>query len=186
MLFQLRLKLRRTCLKRQVCMHHACITAGSVTILRSRRRHRSETAERAARDRGPSADSHAEPARAAPLRAVPAETRCRAVRSYGPRPHVPHRRRRGRHRYPLVSRREPKKSIFAPRGAFGRSGAMFTGGRIRDPMPSDTPAPFPHTVRGRPDHRSASAVPVLTVGAGGSKRVEVHCKTLVPKLLINW
>ena len=39
--------------------------------------------------------------------------------------------------------------------------------RIRDPMPSGTLTPFPHTMRGRPDHRSASAVPVLTVGAGG-------------------
>ena len=54
MLFQLRLKLRRTCLKRHVCMHHACMTAGSIAILRSRRRHASETVERAARDRGPS------------------------------------------------------------------------------------------------------------------------------------
>ena len=59
---------------------------------------------------------------------------------------------------------------------------MFTGGRIRDPMPSDTPAPFPHTVRGRPDHRSASAVPVLTVGAEGRvvECVEVHSKTPTP------
>ena len=48
-----------------------------------------------------------------------------------------------------------------------RGGAMITGGRNRDPMPSGTPTPFPHTMRGRPDHRSASAVPVLTVGAGG-------------------
>ena len=63
MRFQLRLKLRRTCLKRQVCMHHTCMTAGSIAILRSRRRHRSETAERTAGDRGPSgpsADSHAD------------------------------------------------------------------------------------------------------------------------------
>ena len=99
--------------------------------------------------------------------AAPAEARCRAVHPYGPRPHVPHRRRRGRHRYPLISRRESKRSIFAPRGAFGCGAAMITGGRIRDPMPSGTLTPFPHTMRGRPDHRSASAVPVLTVGAGG-------------------
>ena len=164
-----RLKFARTCLKRQVCMHHACMTAGSIAILRSRRRHASETVECVARGRGPSADSHAVPARAAPLRAAPAETRCRAVRPYGPRPHgpQPHRRRCGRHRQPLVSRREPKSSIFAPRGTFGRGGAMFTGGRNRDPMPSGTLTPFPHTMRGRPDRRSASAVPVLTVGAGG-------------------
>jgi hypothetical protein len=45
MRFQLRLKLRRTFLKRQVCMHHACKTAGSIAILRSRRRHASETVE---------------------------------------------------------------------------------------------------------------------------------------------
>ena len=66
-----------------------------------------------------------------------------------------------------MSSQLPKRSIFAPRGAFGRGRAMFTGGRNRDPMPSGTPTPFPHTMRGRPDHRSASAVPVLTVGAGG-------------------
>ena len=66
-----------------------------------------------------------------------------------------------------MSSQLPKRSIFAPRGAFGRGGAMFTGGRIRDPMPSGTLTPFPHTMRGRPDRRSASAVPVLTVGAGG-------------------
>ena len=60
-----------------------------------------------------------------------------------------------------------EKSISAPRGAFGRGGAMITGGRNRDPMPSGTLTPFPHTMRGRPDRRSASAVPVLTVGAGG-------------------
>eukprot|EP00966_Prymnesium_polylepis_P301227 6960291-Prymnesium_polylepis.1 len=74
------------------------MTAGSIAILRSRRCHRSETALGAAQDRGPSADSHAVPARAAPLRVAPAATRCRAVRSYGPRLHVPHRRHRGRHR----------------------------------------------------------------------------------------
>eukprot|EP00966_Prymnesium_polylepis_P076813 1780330-Prymnesium_polylepis.1 len=44
---------------------------------------------------------------------------------------------------------------------------MTTKGRNRDPTPSGTPAPFPHTMRGRPNRRSASAVPVLTVGAGG-------------------
>ena len=48
--------------KRQVCMHHACMTAGSIAILRSRRRHASETVESVARDCGPSADSHAMPA----------------------------------------------------------------------------------------------------------------------------
>ena len=68
---------------------------------------------------------------------------------------------------PLVSRREPKRSIFAPRGAFGCGDAMTTRGRNRDPMPNGTLTPFPHTMRGRPDRRSASAVPVLTVGAGG-------------------
>ena len=67
----------------------------------------------------------------------------------------------------LMSPRELKRSIFAPRGAFGRGDAMTTRGRNRDPMPSGTLTPFPHTMRGRPDRRSASAVPVLTVGAGG-------------------
>ena len=66
-----------------------------------------------------------------------------------------------------MSSQWPKRSIFAPRGTFGRGGAMFTGGRNRDPMPSGTLTPFPHTMRGRPDRRSASAVPVLTGGAGG-------------------
>ena len=96
-------------------MKHACMMSKSIDILRSRRPHAFETVESVARDRGPSADSHAVPARAAPLRAAPAETRCRAVHPYGPRPHGPHRRRCGRHRQPLVSRREPKSSIFAPR-----------------------------------------------------------------------
>ena len=162
-----------TCLFRQFCLsfnrrwNSMLLTAGSIAILRSRRRHASETVECVARDRGPSADSHALPARAAPLRAAPAETRCRAVRPYGPRPLVPYRRHRGRHRQSVVSPQWPKRSIFAPRGAFGRGGAMFTGGRIRDPMPSGTLTPFPHAMRGRPDHRSASAVPILTGGAGG-------------------
>ena len=71
----------------------------------------------------------------------------------------------GSHSFAIESPK--KRSIFAPRGAFGRGDSMFTGGRIRDLMPSDTLTPFPHTMRGRPDHRSASAVPVLTVGARG-------------------
>ena len=66
-----------------------------------------------------------------------------------------------------MSSQLPKRSIFAPRGAFARGGAMITGGRNRDPMPSGTPEAFPRDMRGRPDHRSASAGPVLTVGAGG-------------------
>ena len=48
-------------------------------------------------------------------------------------------------------------------------------------MPSDTPAPFPHTMRGRPDHRSASAVPVTIRGscAGlGLKRARVCTRKL--------
>ena len=65
-----------------------------------------------------------------------------------------------------MSPQRPKRSIFASRGAFGRGDSMFTGGRNRDPMPSGTLTPFPHTMRGRSDRRSASAVPVLTVGAG--------------------
>ena len=168
--FGVRLKLRGTFLKRQVCMHHACMTAGSIAILRSRRPHASETVERVARGRGPSGDSHAVPARAAPLRATlrgSAETRCRAVRSYGPRPHGSYGRHRGRHRRVVYEAGGRIWTHWVPRGAFGRGDAMFTGGRNRDPMPSGTPAPSPHTMRGRPDHRSASAVPVLTVGAGG-------------------
>ena len=61
-----------------------------------------------------------------------------------------------------MSSQLPKRSIFAPRGAFGRGGAMFTGGRNRDPMPSGTLTPFPHTMRGRPDHRSR-------LGIGGAR-----------------
>ena len=73
-----------------------------------------------------------------------------------------------------MSSQWPKRSIFAPRGAFGRGDAMFTGGRNRDPMPSGTPTPFPHTMRGRPDHRSASAVPILTDAVG--QGVKSSCK----------
>ena len=122
MLFLPRLKLRGTCLKRQVCMHHACMTAGSIAILRSRRRHASETVESVARDRGPSADSHAVPARAAPLRAAPAETRCRAVRSYGPRPHGPCGRHRGRHRH----------VVYEPATAYGSRWLTTTRGEARN------------------------------------------------------
>ena len=69
----------------------------------------------------------------------------------------------------LMSPQWPKRSIFAPRGAFGCGcgGAMITGGRNHDPMPSCTPTSFPHGMPSGPDHRSASAVPVLTGGAGG-------------------
>ena len=123
------------------------------------------------------AASHAESARAAPLRSrtdrdpMPRVTFIRSATSRSPIGDVA-----VGIGSPLVSRREPKRSFLTPKGAFGRGGAMFTEGRIRDPMPSDTPAPFPHAVRGRPDHRSASAVPVLTGGAGGQNRVlEVHC-----------
>ena len=95
----------------------------SIDILRSRRRHASETVESVARDRGPSADSHAEPARAAPLRAVPAETRRRAVRSYY-RP-----RRCG------VSRLDRRSSL-------NRRQIRDQHGRIRrSPLP---PPPFKH------------------------------------------
>ena len=164
MLFQLRLKLSRTFLKRQVCMHHASMTAGSIAILRSRRRYASETAERAAQDRGPSGDSHAVPARAAPLPPRPdAERYVHTVRD----PMVPMGDIEVGIGTSSMSSQLPKRSIFAPRGAFGCGCAMFTGGRIRDPMPSGTLTPFPHTMRGRADYRSASAVPVLTVGAGG-------------------
>ena len=97
--FGVRLKLRRNCLKWQVCVHHACMTTGSVAILRSRRRHASERVERAARVRGPSARLACRAGEsAAPLRAASAETRWRAVRPYGPRPHGSHRRQSGRHR----------------------------------------------------------------------------------------
>ena len=61
----------------------------------------------------------------------------------------------------------PKRSIFASRGAFGLGDSMFTGGQNRDPMPSGILTVIPHTMRGRLDRRSTSAVPVLTVGAGG-------------------
>ena len=56
-----------------------------------------------------------------------------------------------------MSSQWPKRSIFAPRGAFGRGRAMFTGGRNRDPMPSGTPTLFPHVIPSGPDHRSGSA-----------------------------
>ena len=147
----------------------------SIDILRSRHLHAFEVVSRAARDR-PSPRLRM-PSRRERRRsgAAPTATRCRAVLSYGPRPHGSYGRHRGRHRQPLVSRRKPKRSIFAPRGAFGRGRAMFTGGRNRDPMPSGTLTPFPHTMRGRPYRRSASAVPVPT---GGLKHVHLHTKIL--------
>ena len=132
--------------------------------LRSRRRHRSETAERVARGSVTSGDSHAVPARAAPLRAAPAEARCRAVRPYTVRdlmfPLGCTAVGIGSHLFAVCSPARAQKVVcFAPRGVFDRGDAMFTGGRNRDPMPSGTPTatPFPHTMRGRPDHRSASA-----------------------------
>eukprot|EP00966_Prymnesium_polylepis_P083260 1928759-Prymnesium_polylepis.1 len=55
----------------------------------------------------------------------------------------------------LMSLQWPKKVDFRP-ARLCRGGTVFTGGRNRDPMPSSTLAPFPHTMRGWPDHRSAS------------------------------
>jgi hypothetical protein len=93
--------------------------------------------------------------------AAPTATRCRAVfRTV--RPHGSYGRHRGRHRQVVHEPAMAQKVDFlTPRGAFGCGGAMFTGGRNRDPMPSGTLTPFVHTMRGQPDHRSASAVPVL-------------------------
>ena len=168
MRFQLRLKFARTCLKKASMhvtrMHDVEIdrypTISTSACVRSGLTAPPETA----RARGFATRVGESGAAPEPHRPRPDAER---VLSYGPRPHGSYGRHRGRHRQPLVSRRKPKRSIFAPRGAFGRGRAMFTGGRNRDPMPSGTPTPFPHTMRGRPDHRSASAVPVLTVGAGG-------------------
>ena len=141
------------------------MTAGSIAILRSRRRHRSETVESVARDRGPSADSHAVSARAAPLRATPprpdAERYVHTVRDLTfPIGDVAV----GIGSHSLAGEREPKRSFLTPRGAFGRGGVMFTGGRIRDPMPSGTLTPCSRTQCevAPTTARSASAVPVLT------------------------
>lgn len=80
-----------------------------------------------------------------------------------------------------MSSQLPKRSIFAPRGAFGCACgcAMFTGGRIRYPR-SDAER-HPHAL---PAHHARSARPPLGIGGvrshrwgRGSKRVEVHCKT---------
>ena len=176
MQFQLRLKFARTCLKRQVCMKHACMMSKSIDILRSRHPHAFEVVSRAARDR-PSPRLRM-PSRRERRRsgAAPTATRCRAVLSYGLRPHGSYGRHRGRHRRVVYEAGGPKRSIFAPRGAFGRGDAMITGGQNRDPMPSGTLTPFPHAMRGRPDHRSASAVPILRRGRG-FKRVRVYPKT---------
>ena len=174
------MKFARTCLKRQVCIYHACMTAGSIAILRSRRRHRSETAVRAAGDRGPSgpsADSHAVPARAAPLRAAPAETRCRAVRSYGPRPHGSYGRHRGRHRHVVYELAIAQKVDFRPERRLRL--------RLRDVHRRSNPRSdaerHPHAL---PAHHARSARPPLGIGGArshrrgrGSKRVEVRCKT---------
>ena len=167
------MKLRRTCLKRQVCVKHACMTAGSIAILRSRRRHRSETVERVARGRIPSG-------RAATR--MPCLRERRRSARLPPRPDAErydHTVRDlmfpmgdtavgiGSHSFAL----ESPKGRFSPREAPSAAAArsMNTGSRNRDPMPSSTPAPFPHTMRGRPDRRSASAVPVLTGGAGARR-----------------
>ena len=129
----------------------------TVSIPRSRRRHGSESVESTARDRGPSAESARERSHSEALPVRPDAER--------------YAHRVGDLTLPIgdvavgigshsLAGESPKRSIFAPRGAFGCGGAMFTGGRNRDPMPSGTPTPFPHTMRGRPDHRSASAMPV--------------------------
>ena len=124
------------------------MTAGSIAILRSRRRHASETVECVARGRGPSADSHAVPARAAPLRAAPAETRCRAVRSYGPRPHGSYGRNRGRHRHVVYepAMAQNAKGRFSPREAPSAAAARCSPAveiaircRAARPRPSRTP-----------------------------------------------
>ena len=75
---------------------------------------------------------------------------------------------------PLVSRREPKRSFLTPRGAFGcgaANAAMFTGGRIRDPMPSGPPLRPPSRTPCEvgPNHRSASAVPAFSPSGQGVK-----------------
>ena len=101
------------------------------------------------------------------LRVASTAIRCRAASPYVPRPRLLHNRRRSRHRYPLVSSRWSKKLIYASRDAFALGCAMISGDRIRDPMPSGMLAPFPYTMRGRSDRCSASALPVLTGGAGG-------------------
>eukprot|EP00966_Prymnesium_polylepis_P095208 2204577-Prymnesium_polylepis.1 len=46
--------------------------------------------------------------------AAPTETRCRAVRSHGPRPHVSYRRRRGRHRQVVHEPAMAQKVDFRP------------------------------------------------------------------------
>ena len=166
--FGARLKLRQNCLKRQVCRLHACMTAGSVSIPRSRRRHGSETGERAARNRGSSADSQPEPARAAPLRGLPA------------RPDA--------ERYAYTVRdltitlldiavgiswlckygECPKNVDFAPRPHSTGGSGKTTGGQNRDPMTTGRPAQLPSVMRCRPGSRSVSAVSVSKVWARGS------------------
>jgi hypothetical protein len=177
MLTGVRLKFARTCLKRQVCMHHACMTAGSIAILRSRRRHASETVESVARDRGPSADSHTVPARAAPLRSRTDRDRCRAVRSYGPRPHGSYGRHRGRHRHVVYELAMAQKVGFRPERRLRP--------QRRDVHRRSNPrSDAERHARALPAHHARSARPPLGIGGapshrrvGGSKRVEVHCKT---------
>eukprot|EP00966_Prymnesium_polylepis_P006048 138316-Prymnesium_polylepis.1 len=83
-----------------------------------------------------------------------------------PRPDT-ERIHRGRHRrvaHPHEPAIWPKRSIFAPRGTFGRGGAMTTGGQNRDPMPSGTPA-SPRALPGPgPAHHARSALPPIGIG----------------------
>ena len=119
------------------------------------------------------------------LRVASTAIRCRAASPYVPRPRLLHNRRRSRHRYPLVSSRWSKKLIYASRDAFALGCAMISGDRIRDPMPSGMLAPFPYTMRGRSDRCSASALPVLTGGAGGQNEFKCIVNIVQPKPLLQ-
>ena len=108
--------------------------------------------------------------------AIPAPVEVRAEPHEGVGMHVTRMHDVEIDRYPTISTsacvrsgltRRPRPPEPAASHAESARAAPLRSRTDRDPMPSGTLTPFPHTMRGRPDHRSASAVPVLTVGAGG-------------------
>ena len=106
-----------------------------------------------------------------------AEIRCRAVRSYGPRPHGSYGRHRGRHRHVVYELAIAQKVDFRPERRLRL--------RLRDlhrrSNPRSDAERHPHAL---PAHHARSARPPLGIGGArshrrgrGSKRVEVRCKT---------
>ena len=110
--------------------------------------------------------------------AAPTATRCRAVLSYGPRPHGSYGRHRGRHRHVVYELAIAQKVDFRPER---RLRLRRRDDHKRSKSRSDAER-HPHAL---PAHHTRSARPPLGIGGvrshrwgRGSKRVEVHCKTV--------